>query len=381
MKNLRKTLISCILILTVLATSCSNSATGDATDTTTESSQATTAATTVEETTTEAVTEPEKTEPTDPVEDEYEQYEYEINYHKVPEMMTTVLSDRMAEDAIIVIDAFFNRETEVYLGDRLEWELIYLAGALRKMCPPVVALTDFDFRNFDKSTGILKLSYYYDEEETDRLAKEFEDDVAYYMSLIGNEDSETMRALIIYYAYTKDAVYDYDYASYADSYSPIDDHLVSGSYNAIANNKGICNNLADGLVFLYGQAGIEAERVDNMGDECETGAGAHAWVIAKLNDKYYYIDPTWGIRENDELGSLYYFGMTADDRYDYAGGYHDEYSCVWWEPVADYFDVTDERFGVLHNYMMNFVEEFVPNHEQQTIYILADGLEVVFDAE
>lgn len=79
------------------------------------------------------------------------------------------------------------------------------------------------------------------------------------------------------------------------------------------------------------------------------------------------------------MGSLYYFGMTANDRYQYAGGYHDEYSYVWWEPVTDYFDVTSDRFGILHNYMMNFVEKFTPNHEQQTIYIEADGLEVVID--
>ena len=63
---------------------------------------------------------------------------------------------------------------------------------------------------------------------------------------------------------------------------------------------GICNNLADGLAFLYSQAGIEAECVNNMGDECETGAGAHTWVIAKLDGNYYYIDPTWGIHEDED---------------------------------------------------------------------------------
>lgn len=368
MKNKLK-IISLVLVSAIMFSSCSTAAIEKETEETTKTTKRFVSETTLETT--------EVTEPTVPVEDEFEPFEYEIDYYKVPELTSTFLDPDVIDGAGKVLDAYFNHETTVEL-DMIFWKVMFIAQLLQTMCPPFRATVNYDPNtNYNESTGVMTLEYYYDEEETQAIIDAFEVEVDRYMSLIGNSDTEGMKALILYYAFSYDATYDYEIFQDFEGLPFREADYRESAYSAVVDHSGICSSFASGLVFLYTQAGIAAEVTDNFSGE--NGSGAHAWVLAEIDGEYFYIDPTWGIFEGDRYGSVYYFGMTEQDRFE-AGGYTSENNTVWYNTVADYVEVDDDRFSDLHTYAFMYVTDFVPNHSEQTIYINAgddNGLIVV----
>ncbi len=317
-------------------------------------------------------------EEAEPVERSYERYEYEIDYHNVPELTAACLDPKVIDGARRVVDAFFAHETKVDLHGLSLGDVDYIGGVLYRMCPPVMALTDYDVnRNFNTRTGILKLNYMYDADETMELVRQFEASVDKYMSLLRKDDSEAMRALILYYAFTIDSTYDYAIYNDADSYTLQEQHYWEGSFSAIVNHTGICTGFSNGLAFLYNLAGISADMVQNPGNK--NGAGSHAWVIARIDGGSYFIDPTWGIVDCDGYGSVYYFGMSAEDRFS-MGGYALEDTTAWYKPISDSAELNSTRFEALHVPAFMYVTEFIPNHDDQTIYIAGTDCSVTFDA-
>lgn len=366
MKN-RIKLVSSLLVISFLLASCSNSA--NETSTNAESSE--TVQTTEIETTEETSETSETVESTTVEDDTYEPYEYEIDYYRVPELSEFYLDPDVIDGAVKVIDAVFNRETSVQL-DLIYWKADFIYSLLDYMCPPIKVVAEYNIRNYNEDTGVMPLNYYYDEAATQEIFDTFEAKVDSYMSLLSNNDSEAMRALILYYAYTYDASYNYDLFSDPDAYTFQDLSYVESSYCAIVDNYGICSTLSKGLVFLYSQADINAEVTHNLSGE--NGSGTHAWVVAEIDGEYYYIDPTWGIND-DDFGSVFYFGMTENVRFEY-GGYTSENNEIWYIRAADSLEINDERFSNLHSYALEYVTDFIPNHNDQTIYIDADGYSI-----
>ena len=76
-----------------------------------------------------------------------------------------------------------------------------------------------------------------------------------------------------------------------------------------------------------------------MGDS-ET-AGLHMWLMAAVDGKWYYFDPTW-----DVGGGWYYFGMTAEDRATWAGAFTD--GALLGKDATELADLSDARFSTVN---------------------------------
>jgi hypothetical protein len=77
--------------------------------------------------------------------------------------------------------------------------------------------------------------------------------------------------------------------------------------------KSVCQGYAKALQYVLQKSGIECFIVTGF-----TGGERHAWDLAKINGKYYYLDPTWGDASysySGDTASIYEFAPEIN--YDY----------------------------------------------------------------
>ena len=86
------------------------------------------------------------------------------------------------------------------------------------------------------------------------------------------------------------------------------------------NRKAVCEGYARGIQYLLQKCGIEcAECAGSTSKERYDEASSHAWILAKIDSEYYYIDTTWddssntnqSIKNNDL--ELDYFCVTEEE--------------------------------------------------------------------
>ena len=163
----------------------------------------------------------------------------------------------------------------------------------------------------------------------------------------------------------------YDYDLTGDDFGGLPDDEVlyrTSSFCAIKNHTGMCFNIAEGLAFLFNVADITAGTVGSY-----EGMGAHDWTIASVDGKYYYFDATWD-SDSSDLGSLSYFGITEEERAEWAGEYPVDsvyYNCT--EPIHGRYNLSDQRFYRIHGLKTAFIREIRFDHESQTVYIDSDS--------
>lgn len=88
-----------------------------------------------------------------------------------------------------------------------------------------------------------------------------------------------------------------------DENHTLDDMLETGPYRAIMNDIGICQEIAGEYIYCLLQLGINAFPCASLTAD---KSGAHEWVMAEFDGKYYHIDPTLTLTYPD---SLFFFGM------------------------------------------------------------------------
>ncbi len=261
-------------------------------------------------------------------------YAFTLDYHRCAPLVERQVGSDMVAAARLVIDAFLAGETTVTLpegdyGGNPGNDLGYI---LNSMCPAFGAVTDYDDNHFDKATRTVTWAYTRTPEQAQEVLAALEQTAIDCMSRLRQGDGETARALLLYRALTEQAAYDYEMErGDADSTAY---QFRTSSYSALVLHSGICYSFAQALAFLYTQAGLECAAV--TGDS-ET-VGLHMWLMAAIDGKWYYFDPTW-----DVGGSWYYFGMTAQDRATWAG----EFTGVTLlgQDAAELADLSDTRFS------------------------------------
>lgn len=198
----------------------------------------------------------------------------------------------------------------------------------------------FDYDNlYDAQTGTMYIYYLSkSKEQHDELISSFVDNLS---ELIENNvmqnHNDLIKAVSIYRAFSSKVSYNYDALN--------NETIVDVSpYNAIMNYNGICQSFAGAYTYLLLQLGIDANTCTGTTYDNST---AHEWTILKLDEKYYYADPTF---ENADTGGygLMYFGITTQER-EYAGNYNPQFfnigstNEIW---ARDY-DISDTRFAQL----------------------------------
>ena len=103
-----------------------------------------------------------------------------------------------------------------------------------------------------------------------------------------------------------------------DENHTLDDMLETGPYRAIMNDIRICQEIAGEYIYCLLQLGINAFPCASLTAD---KSGAHEWVMAEFDGKYYHIDPTYTLTYPD---SLFFFGMNDLQR-EYYGDFPPEW--------------------------------------------------------
>lgn len=161
--------------------------------------------------------------------------------------------------------------------------------------------------------GKLNWSYTAGKEEHTKLIGEFRQAVNTLLADVRPEQSEQLRAEIIYHAFCPLMTYDYRVLETRENVD---------AYYAYINHRGVCVTFATAYSQLLTQVGIE----NTLATGSDSGGVAHVWNTVTLGGQKYFCDPTY------ELGykqgtAFAYFGMTLEDRLsdgtkvDYTGRY------------------------------------------------------------
>ena len=298
---------------------------------------------------------------------------YEIDYNKASDLLKDAVGEKTVTEAGKIVDAFLAHEETVTLdlSGLPNGYSDMLAYAASVMCPLFSAFEIYNSNtDLDEATGVLTFRYAAGKDDVNTCREMLETRVNQMMEELRSGDTQTMRALLLYNSLTHGAYYDYDLPSDVE-FGDTDYLLRTSSYSALVQGTGICSSYAQSLVFLFSQAGIDAVTVNSFEGE------AHEWVLAKLDGKYYYFDPTW-----DAGGSLMNFGMTAEDRAaEWGGGYPADSCSMFNLNVSEKYDITDTRFAPLREYGKKVTESVEADRANCAVKVTADGREFTIDCK
>ena len=301
--------------------------------------------------------------------------EFDIDLTKVSSM----IQENVSEDVIIaakkVIEGFLQYENSVPIkvkGNSQRF-LNDMAYVIHCTCPIFGAFTDFnEITSYDETSKTVSWEYFIDKAEFNSKLQDFYDVTKKYLANIKSTDSEAMRAMLLYYALIDDLNYDYDLlGENYEKLSKKEANLKSSPYYVLSKKSGICTNIAQAYMFLCTQADIACGTVLHMG-----GSGMHMWNIVRIDDKYYYCDPTW-----DANTSLKYFGITAEDRASWAGGYSTNGGTMLSIAIFEKYEISDSRFEVLRDKLPLEISGIKVDRELQTITFVGYEYEYVFECK
>ncbi|MBR4758542.1 MAG: leucine-rich repeat protein [Lachnospiraceae bacterium] len=84
-------------------------------------------------------------------------------------------------------------------------------------------------------------------------------------------------------------------------------YLDQSAYAALVENTAVCAGYAKAYTYLLQRAGIQASYVPGWAQAGQE-AGGHAWVLVRLDGKYYYSDPT--LDDGGTAPNFHYFNLT-----------------------------------------------------------------------
>jgi len=303
-----------------------------------------------------------------------ERYNYTVDYHRHASLFDELYDSEIIRVADAVVDEFLKDETEIEIPVMTRQELSKAEHLLREMCPPFFAFAKLGLpENWNEEVTSLSWTYRIDAEQRHEQLEAFENEVNRYMDMLYENDTEAMRALIIFLEFGRNTDYD-DVLADPDAYGISNDEYDarSNAFEVILKHAGVCYTQTEALDFLYLQAGLNATNVSTEG---------HAWTVAQIDGLYYYMDVTWTSTDEDVYTSEY-FGITAENRKTWAGGFLPEETMLNREPIEGVLEVTDTRFSQLHGYSCSMIQSYEADHEKQIMHILGtDGCSFEFDMQ
>lgn len=300
---------------------------------------------------------------------------YSTDLTKISQMILDNVDADVTTAAKAVIEAFLQYENsaEIKVSGNAQRFMNDMAYVIHCTCPIFGAFTDFnEMSAYDTKTGKVSWDFNIEKDEFNTKLQSFYNTSDGYLSSVDQKDSEAMKAILLYYAVINDLNYDYDLIG--DNYDKLSKEeatLKSSPYYVLENKSGICTNIAQAYMFLCTQADIECGTVLHTG-----GSGMHMWNIVKIDDKYYYCDPTW-----DANASLKYFGMTAADRASWAGGYSSEEGSMLSTLITSKYEISDSRFETMRSKLPVEISDVNSDKETQSIKFLGYEYEYVFECQ
>ncbi len=297
----------------------------------------------------------------------------QIDLTKVSELILENASEDVVSAAKTVIEGFLQYESRVKIkvsGNQQRF-LNDMAYVIHSTCPLFGAFTDFnEMRSYDPTTGEVSWNYFLEKAEFERTLRDFCDVTEKYLSKVKLDDSEAMRAILLYYSVIDGLKYDNDLiGENFEKLSEKEANLKSSPYSVLAEKSGICTNIAQAYVFLCTQANLACGTVLHSG-----GSGMHMWNVVRIDGKFYYCDPTW-----DAGASMKHFGITVADRASWAGEYSSDSGTMLSVIIPEKYDISDSRFEILRNKLPVEITGVNVDKKLQTVTFLGYDYRFIFE--
>lgn len=222
-----------------------------------------------------------------------------------------------------VVDAYLKGEAHVTAPDDDSAQIISLVLSIE--FPMFAYDASFNyFGDYDRDTGEMTISYSTTPEEHSAWVKRFTQAANVFLAEVRREDSEQLRAQEVYHALCTRMTYDYVGMETRVNVEP---------WNAIVDHSGVCYSFAGALRVLMTQIGVTTY---SCAGEYGSARDAHVWLLANLDGKNYFLDPTFELGWNN--GSAFvYFGETLAERF--ADGICEDWISIGSYDIRDYRDV------------------------------------------
>lgn len=229
---------------------------------------------------------------------------YRYNPYALSASALRFMGSDFADFYVSFIDAYLNYETSIPCSSA--WYAWMLPVVLENEFPLYGAEVVTDtLTYYDPDRGTVTWSYKTASRGAhDSLVESFRASADEFLGGVTSAMGERERAGKVYNNITKRVRYDYDIlrASYVPAYHP--------SYRAYCEHTGICSTFARAYAQMLTQVGIDNEfcATDIRGEVV-----GHAWVMAEIEGKNYFFDPTYELSTTAGRGYVY-FGMTLSTR-------------------------------------------------------------------
>lgn len=243
-------------------------------------------------------------------------YSFDFNFYTITSEYQIFYGSDFIDFYNHFIDAYLNYENTCYCPSA---EYAYLLSSMISTCFPLFTsdgMFDYDHL-YSESDHTISIFYSSDLKQHRVLIENFK---ARITSIIEENiqagDSDLFMALAIYRALSSSFYYDYEAAN--DESAIID----ISPYRAIMEHGGICQSFAGAYCYFMLQLGIDANTCSGLAYDLSS---SHTWNILRIDNKYYYVDPTY---ENTDTGGfgLLYFGITQTEREE--DGYDSQYNSI-----------------------------------------------------
>ena len=150
----------------------------------------------------------------------------------------------------------------------------------------------------------MMLHFRFTAEERIRYAAELEAAADQLLNHLPSEKDPYFTELHLHDQLNRDCTYDTEAA--ADKQGS--DVIAYTAYGALVDGSAVCEGYARAMQLLLNRVGIAATVINGTAVETEE---SHMWNLIKLNDNYYYLDPTWN--DNQDKGYHTYFNITSEE--------------------------------------------------------------------
>ena len=215
--------------------------------------------------------------------------EYKYNFYMLSEESINFFDNDFIEFYLDFVEAFLNYKTSVKCPERSYAN--YLFNILDYEFPLFFADGTYDYaNNYDAKNNLVSWNYTTkNKEEHDYLIENFEVTADNLLKGVKEDQSQNLKARIIYQNLISKVKYDY---------IGVKNKGRLESYYVYTEQKGTYHSLALTYTQLLTQVGIDstiavATNKNNL---------SHAWVAMKIDDTYYFSDPTYEILK----GSSFY---------------------------------------------------------------------------
>ena len=297
---------------------------------------------------------------------------YNVDLTKISPMILEHAHEDVITAAQAVIHSFlqYETQTQIQVSGNTQRFLNDMAYVIHCTCPMFGAFTDFnEMTAYDSATESVSWNFVVDQPTFDEKLQQFREAVQGMLSCLNTEDSEAMRALLLYHGLIEDLTY--DQSLLGDNFNLLsteEANYKSSPYCVLVEKSGICTNIAQAYLFLCTQADITCGTVLHTG-----GAGMHMWNVLQIDGLYYYCDPTW-----DADASGKYFGMTVEDRAGWAGGYSALEGSMLGVTIPEAYEINDTRFAQLREKLPVEISAIEVDKQAQTIAFVGYEYQYVF---